>query len=161
MKKYKNKRTGDIVIGGPYSYVLSQQCVLPSNLIEGSPDWKEPLFTTEDGVDLFERGDEIYVVKRGECKLFENYHGRGIGAWLNGWYADKNGLTSDKFEQKARMEFETIYLAFSTEEKAMEYISENMKKFSISDIERIVGDRHFIKKDLLLNLLKTTWIERT
>lgn len=121
----------------------------PIDMIENTKDWEEiqkVLFTTEDGVELFSRSQEIYVIKRGEFKLFEQYNGKGIGVWLNGWYADRNGLHSGQFEGKAKEEFKTEYLAFSSQEKAEEYIKNNEPKYSLKMIKDFIGTKYLIQR---------------
>jgi hypothetical protein len=67
---------------------------------------KQPLFTTEDGVDVFE-GDDFYTVDNWNIEKYKNYI--SINEYIHN-------------------------LKFSTKEKAEEYIIMNKKVLSLNDI---------------------------
>jgi hypothetical protein len=81
---------------------------------------KQPLFTTEDGVDVFE-GDDIYWIN---INTFEEVNCNKYNDDL-GEISIKS-LLSKKYEYKA--------VGFSTKEKAEEYIIMNKKVLSLNDI---------------------------
>ena len=81
---------------------------------------KQPLFTTEDGVDIFE-GDNIYWVNINTFeKINCNKYNDDLGE------ISIKSLLSKKYECKA--------IAFSTKEKAEEYILMNKSVLSLNDI---------------------------
>ena len=71
---------------------------------------KKPLFTTEDGVDIFE-GDKIFPVNRTN---FQHY--------------DSNRVITSNFQQSS------VYKYFSTKEAAEKYILMNKPCLSINDV---------------------------
>lgn len=86
---------------------------------------KQKLFTTEDGVDIFE-GDTFYTILKNltsDCKITE------IVATAHSKY--------------------TKYLDFSTKEKAEEYVLANKPIFSYNDIEAIITNSSRFRIDLL------------
>ena len=100
---------------------------------------KQPLFTTEDGVDIFE-GDNIYWVN---INTFEKVNCNKYNDDL-GEISIKS-LLSKKYECKA--------IAFSTKEKAEEYILLNKPCLSVNDIKNTFP-RIFDKEKELIKLVK-------
>jgi hypothetical protein len=80
---------------------------------------KEPILTTEDGVDLFNAWDKYYVPQRKE-------NGDLIGTVLE---FQANNFIGDNKDVKR----------FSTKENAEEYIKQNQKRFSLNDIEKALN----------------------
>ena len=85
---------------------------------------KEPLFVTEDGVDVFKYDYFYYVSKYGIC-----YKG----------YARELSATNKEFKY------------FSTPEAAKKYIDQNKPKFSVKDIEEALlfakEEKHSVIED--------------
>ena len=129
MKRYKHKTTGDIAeleFDIRY-YLIKNEVHIPSRLIENSNDWeeiKEPLFVTEDGVDVFKYDYFYYVSRDGIC-----YKG----------YARELSATNKEFKY------------FSTPEAAKKYIDQNKPKFSVKDIEEALlfakEEKHSVIED--------------
>jgi len=96
--------------------------------------YKQPLFTTEDGVDLYE-GDKCYVV-------------------------DKNTLQKAHYTMAEDTEQGALYIPhkniyFSTRLKAILWIEENELKYSEGDIKKTLNNFSFsekFKKDFFNNL---------
>jgi hypothetical protein len=96
---------------------------------------KQPLFTTEDGVDIFE-GDEFYFLQKDWLKYLNNY-GKLI--------ASKGTIA------------ELAYKRFSTKEKAEEYILLNKPCLSLKDIEFAISKTNNAeeKRNKLKDLVKS------
>jgi len=114
MKRYKHKITGDIIERLSYKqyYVVNYGQSIPKRFVENSCDWeeiKEPIFVTEDGVDVFE-GDSIYTVSDNFQLLYTSF-----------------ALKIDKTVR-----------SFAEKENAEKYIEDNQKKFSLSDIREAI-----------------------
>lgn len=69
MKKYRHKLTGRIVIYyNPFFYMQTdaRNILLPHWVIDNSSEWEEvppePIFTTEDGMDIFEERTPVYAI---------------------------------------------------------------------------------------------------
>ena len=94
---------------------------------------KLPLFTSEDGVDIFE-GDKLYSIdNRFNIKKHHLFNAR---------YDDKTLLNNRRF-------FNSEYKHFSTKEKAEEYILLNKPCLSYKDIETIITTSSKMRIDLL------------
>ena len=91
---------------------------------------KQPLFTTEDGVDIFE-GDNIYWVNIHTFdKVNCNKYNDDLGE------ISIKSLLSKKYEDKA--------VGFSTKEKAEEYILMNKPCLSLNDIENAMDQTSYL-----------------
>ena len=110
-----------------------------SNYLNEISKIKKPLFTTEDAVDIFE-GDNIYWVN---INTFEKVNCNKYNDDL-GEISIKS-LLSKKYECKA--------IAFSTKEKAEEYILLNKPCLSVNDIKNTFP-RIFDKEKELIKLVK-------
>jgi len=88
---------------------------------------KQPLFTTEDGVDIFE-GDEVTWLST-DCLSIAGTR-----------KADKNMYITFKY--------------FSTKEKAEEYILMNKPCLSLNDVLSITNKTSFVPEDFSKNLIK-------
>ena len=84
---------------------------------------KQPLFTTEDGVDIFE-GATFYHVD------------------LN-WYIGSGRTTTHPFQKLKG------YKEFSTKEKAQEYIDLNKPKYSLNDILSVAKDYYVMPQSFI------------
>jgi hypothetical protein len=102
------------LVGGFYNYNLSLLKKI-----------KKPLFTTEDGIDIYE-GDTIHQIR---LETFD-YHSY-IWGTING----KNGIPFDGFKM------------FSIKEKAEEYILENKPCLSIKDVKYYLDNHRTFGKD--------------
>ena len=132
MRKYKHKVTGYIVktsgvIRDMYYLDLSGNVcsMLPKEIIENCNDWEEltqktALFKTLDGVDIFE-GDTY-------------------------WYTSLNNVYKCAFAEVNYIP----NLTFSNEIEAKKYITENEKRFSLKDVEKV----------LEVNLCHGSWYEK-
>lgn len=107
----------------PFGYTLCD----PLDCLEIPQKVKRPLFTTEDGVDIFE-GDEFYWLDKG----------------LN---INNSGYSTDKG-------FPHITLYFSTKEKAEEYIKLNSIRYSLKDIKEAFGESRTLSFKSIFNKLK-------
>ena len=101
---------------------------------------KQPLFTTEDGVDIFE-GDKLYSI----CNMLNIKKHR----LFNARYDDNTLLNN-------RIFFNSDYKHFSTKEKAEEYILMNKPLLSFNDIydNLKVKDRESVLKFIKQKLNK-------
>lgn len=94
---------------------------------------KQPLFTTEDGVDIFE-GDDYYSIHTTQFN-FPNGYGKPTikGTAIKGYW-----------------------ITFSTKEAAEEYVLMNKPKYSLNDIMNAYDRANcsFIRRDLLQEELK-------
>lgn len=95
---------------------------------------KQPLFTTEDGVDIFE-GDVCFSI------IKSNYQYSGVHCWVKREWFTKTSLCNDK-------------LYFSNKEKAQEYVDLNKPKYSLNDIRNIFDSDVLISKTYLTQSLK-------
>jgi hypothetical protein len=90
---------------------------------------KQPLFTTEDGVNIFE-DDNIYWVNINTfSKVNCNKYNDDLGE------ISIKSLLSKKYECKA--------VGFSTKEKAEEYILMNKPCLSLNDVQKIITSRQY------------------
>ena len=87
---------------------------------------KQPLFKTEDGLDIFE-GDDIYWINSNTLKLYEAK-------------VSKNMTNA------------SIFKNFLTKEKAEEYIVMNKPCLSIVDLQKIFGESSFDNTMKIINL---------
>lgn len=120
MKKFRHKQSRDQVVElvtkkGYYQSIFTET-VLPGKYIENTNDWeeiKQPLFTTEDGVEIFE-GDtkEIFFIHK------------------NNDFSVKSTL---KRECKLGS-FSNNVLYFSTKKSAENYIKMNKPCLSLKDV---------------------------
>jgi hypothetical protein len=94
--------------------------------------YKNPLFKTEDGVDIFE-GDEYYYFR------------------FHSWTFSK-AKANNEFYQGDKDSKNSLY--FSTKEAAEEYILFNQPKLSINDVKRVFPLMASIKLDKLKFLVK-------
>jgi hypothetical protein len=94
------------------------------NTIDCYEKYRQPLFTTEDGVDMFE-GDKYWYIKL-PCK-FNGFTGEHLMKAYS-TVANKNNDTSCKIDN---------ILGFSTKEAAEEYILMNKPCLSINDLKEI------------------------
>jgi len=92
---------------------------------------KQPLFTTEDGVDIFE-GDKIFSIDR--TKLI---------------FKDIDRVIKSKYFERS-----SVYKYFSTKEKAEEYILMNKPCLSFNDIKTIFKKMNKINTNNLTELIK-------
>lgn len=99
---------------------------------------KQPLFTTEDGVDIFE-GDEYFEL------ITPNFHNKTC-IWN---ILHNKTRTNINYDQKSNREHGRIW--FSTKEKAEEYILMNKPCLSINDLLRKKLDDD---TEIFLNFLK-------
>lgn len=84
---------------------------------------KKPLFTTEDGVDIFE-GDEYYYFR------------------FHSWTFDK-ARANQEFHSQDKLSSNSLY--FSTKEKVEEYILMNKPVLSLKDVENILLNKYNTK----------------
>jgi hypothetical protein len=96
--------------------------------------YKEPIFTTEDGVDLF-GGESVYGV-------------------TDSFQLAYTSILTEENGQRCRL--------FAEKEKAEKYIEENKPQYSQKDVENAIGGDFFCKsveglliKNVVLELLKT------
>ena len=124
---YSVKRISDnkiFTIGDSYEDLIIEKMfmsVAGDILTTYKPKFKQPLFTTEDGIDIFE-GDTIYWVNINTFeKVNYNKYNDDLGE------ISIKSLLSKKYECKA--------IGFSTNEKAEEYILLNKPVLSYGEIQ--------------------------
>lgn len=106
------------------------------NLLQNVTKFKQPLFTTEDGVDIFE-GDEYILVRKGAVS-------KNLCTFT---YTAVSGESMWNSKQKD-------YTLFSTKEAAEEYILMNKPVLSINDL-KACGDLTITElKKIVINKLK-------
>lgn len=94
-----------------------------------------PLFTTEDGVELFDRMHKIFAIKKtNPFELFKGHNGETLGVWLNGWYTTNWLQNPCEYDTRIVPLIKEHYLLFSTEAAAKEYILMNKPCISVKDI---------------------------
>jgi hypothetical protein len=128
MKKYKHVKTGAIAEGEPasgksFKVILedsSLSFIDEAFLLSGN-DWipiATPLFTTEDGVDIYE-GDTYF----------------GCGKWPDG---SPSGCIKDSVATDTRLDrkygWNKTFKCFSTKEAAEEYVLMNKPVLSLNDL---------------------------
>jgi hypothetical protein len=123
-KKYKHKITGNIAVETTteknYKVTEPRHFTIPKWVVENSNDWeeiveKQPLFTTEDGKEIFE-GDSVYWFLRSSTD-----------------YLYKINFVKDHLE----LDFKNIYAIFSTKEAGEEYFIYNKPVLSLNDVASI------------------------
>lgn len=92
---------------------------------------KQPLFTTEDGVDVYEDSNVWSINK----KTFQ-FCSKGHKGFYKGFIPNSN------------------YLYFSTKEKAEEYIKLNSIRYSLKDIKEAFGESRTLSFKSIFNKLK-------
>lgn len=100
----------------------------------------QPLFTTEDGVDLYKRSDIVIGIDR-KTGLIKSGNGNSIGTWLNGWYTtDKVPSPKDFNDSDVLSAVNERYALFHSKEKADNYILENKPiGISLKDVFEILN----------------------
>jgi hypothetical protein len=98
---------------------------IPS-LIEKYPEFwekvvEEPLFTTEDGVEIYE-GDKYYAVNKYTLQLVNSHAYMTVNKWIIPNYSNGN------------------WKLFSTEAAAEEYVFKNKRVLSYEDLKSLGGD---------------------
>jgi hypothetical protein len=117
MKRFKHKQTGHIATETHseknYKVSYPQNYTIPKWIIENSNDWEEvnPIFTTTDGVDLYEIPNQLYCVLAKANWAQETIH----------------------YPHQIRNSNDWKY--FTTKEARQEYIKKQKPKFSIQNIE--------------------------
>lgn len=110
-----------------------------SSIIENNPEfWKkvEKLFTTEDGVDIYENDKYFPIHKR---------------------YLDKGPDCIAQKEFKDCIYTHEDFIKFSTKQKAEEYIYLNKPRFSFKDMEKAVMNTEIISnKKFTIDLIYTS-----
>ena len=110
-----------------------------SSIIENNPEfWKkvEKLFTTEDGVDIYENDKYFPIHKR---------------------YLDKGPDCIAQKEFKDCIYTHEDFIRFSTKQKAEEYIYLNKPRFSFKDMEKAVMNTEIISnKKFTIDLIYTS-----
>lgn len=117
------------------------------------PPKPQVLFTTEDGVEIFDKQAEIWAIDK---KAFNRVTGNGnsIGAWLNGWYTtDKIQNPKEKDKRVLNEMFNRVKI-FSTKEKADEWILMNIPCISVSDILALWAFIREEPKRVLIDIVK-------
>lgn len=131
---------------GNHSYIISGVKEYPRKIIEDNPEfWKnyseELLFTTEDGVDIFE-GDIVY-------SIFKDYSSSKIYIIKTPNFGGEGELTHNDF------------FNFSTKKAAENYILVNKPILSFNDVWNISNNKSsdnkfvIISKTKLRNLVKS------
>lgn len=112
-----------------------------SSIIENNPEfWKkvEKLFTTEDGIDIFE-GDEYYFIVLNDILP-------------NNWVIQRHRCDWNNQRKPALGKVQ-----FSTKQKAEEYIYLNKPRFSFKDMEKAVMNTEIISnKKFTIDLIYTS-----
>lgn len=110
-----------------------------SSIIENNPEfWKkvEKLFTTEDGVDIYENDKYFPIHKR---------------------YLDKGTNCIAQKEFKDCIYTHEDFIKFSTKQKVEEYIYLNKPRFSFKDMEKAVMNTEIISnKKFTIDLIYTS-----
>lgn len=109
---------------------------------------KQPLFTTEDGVNLYSDKDEVFSIERGCFELFHTYYGKSICTYINGWYSQQfNNLTHSAHEHSDAVikDIKEKFIFFSTKEKAEEYILMNKPCLSLNDLLSVWSSQNQIE----------------
>lgn len=117
MRKFKHKQTKNTAdeLGDTFYTVKKDKtiiCFIPDNMVENTLDWieiKEPVFTTSDGVEMFE-GDVYYT----------NINFEEVKEFLTESFFDYKKYNKERF---------------STRELAQEYLDFNAPKYSLSDVK--------------------------
>lgn len=129
MITFIHKETKEIAVSTFYKdlYHSSRYGIIHKDLIENSSDWillnekpKEKLFTTEDGVDIFE-GDKYWFVTIGS--------GTGRQIW---------SITQSKAIKGQDFSNKKLWKDFSTKEAANQYVMYNSELLSIQDVFSII-----------------------
>lgn len=153
--KYSNENS--FIINYFTAFDKDKSQIVAGNLIANHPDeaeWsviskinhcKQPLFTTEDGVEIFE-GDEYYFTNNVEFNLEKPYSKiRNKKAAITDIEAEKN--------------YPNTWKNFSTKKAAEEYIIMNNPCLSLNDIENtwstMTGDTN-VFRNTFRNVLKNT-----
>ncbi len=112
---------------------------------------KEVLLTTEDGVQLFERGELVIGIDR-KTGLVKSGNGNSIGTWLNGWYTtDKIPNPKDIDDPEVLKLVNERYALFYKKEAAEEYILNNKPVMvSLSDVLRSIPFTYVNSGDTLV-----------
>jgi hypothetical protein len=132
MKKFKHKKLGWVAETSTNKQqyrCITNGWILPIQIIENSEDWeeiKEPILTTEDGVELFE-GDIVIPVEITAFKIMVNY------------IVDVNIFKNlpNKY-----------YKFFAKKENAEEYVLMNQKLLSLQDLIDVTGFKDSIRFDM-------------
>jgi len=124
MKKYKHKKLGWVAEFDTDNFYTTEDYYIPKELIENSEDWKEikePILTTEDGVEFFE-GDLVIPVEITAFKIMVNY------------IVDVNIFKNlpNKY-----------YKFFAKIENAEEYVLMNQKLLSLQDLIDVTEFKDF------------------
>lgn len=141
LKKYKYKKTGLIfeqttLFNYPYSYQGRDKdgilITLPGWIVEDSNDWEKitsPLFTTEDGVEIFDENHILYPIV--------------VNAFSNASIASLKSIKS-----AGNLHNGKSWLFFSSSEARDQYVLENKPLFSANEVIKYMlsytyGDSQF------------------
>lgn len=95
---------------------------------------KKILFTTEDMVNIYDREQEVFAIKKGEYELMNQYNGCSIAVWLNGWYTTEWLSNPEEHDNRIVPLIDEHYLIFSTKEAAEDYIINNKPCLSLKEV---------------------------
>lgn len=135
MRKFKHEQTKNTAdeLGDTFYTVKKDKtiiCFIPDNMVENTQDWieiKEPVFTTVDGIEVFE-GDEYYSI----------------------------ATNSEIYKQTvSKTDWDFISNTFSTYKSAQEYLDNNAPKYSLSEIIEGCKGGIFITGQLYTELVQS------
>lgn len=93
------------------------------------------LFTTEDGVEIYDRKYKMWAIRKGYYELMEQHNGDWLGTWLNGWYTTQWISSPKEKDDRIIPLIKEHYFLFSTKEAADQWILENKPCLSANDIK--------------------------
>jgi len=125
-----NKMVVEYTAIGDWQFLSSVEKVKP----------KLPLFTTEDGLELFDRNHEVFAIKKGHYDLFEQRNVKTLGVWLNGWYTTNLLQNPNEYDSRIIPLIKEHYFVFSTKEAADNWITYNKPYLSLNDLLSVWGD---------------------
>lgn len=136
LRKYKSKKTGLIFNAtdtSPKSTYVSEEftVVLPSWIVEDSCDFEEikpVLFTTEDGFEITDRKQDVFLLQGMTPYAVEVT----FGALENGWYNQPANAANENWKK--------LYKVFSSSEARQDYISDNKRLLSYKDVANIIKE---------------------
>lgn len=136
--KYKHKATGltvESVKSSPKEEIFffakgyNYQYQIPASIVESGDDWEEiveePLLTTEDKVEIFDKQQELYAVN------------------INNWLASTTKIGGWADSTGGR---EYGWRFFSTKEKRLEYMANGRSLFTV---EEVVSLRYHTQGEIL------------
>lgn len=116
---------------------------------------KPVLFTTEDGKNLTSENlhEDVWAIRKGSFELMQQYNGKSLGTWLNGWYTTCWLPNPKEKDLRVIDLIKENYMIFSTKEAAEQYILENKPCLSLNDLKNTQPTMYWLYENYIKKIV--------